>query len=110
MSPELFLKLFNRIRKQFFVAVFIIFLGGLLTSYPNTVTHKCVPNFRTQMGLSSDGYPYEKRFCPEGYYPQLKWGEGQAASRALEIFLFILPVLFLLPLTYMLLAKRHKNQ
>jgi hypothetical protein len=91
------------------IVVVIFLLGGFLLEHPNSVTHKCEPNVRTVMGLSSEGYPYEKHFCEEGYYPVLKWGQAQIENSAVELFVILIPALLLLPVIFILANQRKKK-
>ena len=110
MSPKSYLSFLTRLRKKFISLVAVIILGLLLINNPNPLTHKCVPNFRTQLGLSSEGYPYDKGFCPDGQYPVLKWGQEDAVTRSVaELFFVVVPLLILTPLIFIYLAHRKNN-
>ena len=106
-----YLKFLRKASKRFIVLAILFLIGTTLIDLPNPVTHECVPNMRTQMGLSSDGYPmkesYTQHFCKPGYYPVLRFGQDEAtAQRAAMLFLVVIPVLGLAPLIYILIARR----
>lgn len=104
---KLVIALFEKVNKRIAYAALIIFVLSIYIQIPTPQTHTCVPNIRTQIGLSSEGYPYDRGFCEEGYYPEMKWGLEDVYSNSIaQLFLVWLPLSLLIPLAVMLLAPR----
>lgn len=110
MSPSRYIELLGKLQKKLLVAALVILVIGSASEIPNSVTHKCVPNVRIQMGLSSDDYGLKSYFCPNGYYPVLKWGEDQLNSAWAEVFFVIIPVSLLLPSFFLLMQRRQDKK
>jgi len=107
-------KLLRKISKRIASLGLLIVAGLILIQTPNSITHTCVPNVRTTMGLSSEGYPaagpYTQHFCKTGHYPVLKYGQDAATTTRLVILLFALvPLALVLPVLYILWANHTKR-
>jgi hypothetical protein len=106
-----YVTLLQKLRKQAIYLILFVLLGGLLIQNPNPVTHTCIPNFRTELGLSSEGYPahepYTQHFCKPGYYPVLRFGQDNKVTQNFAILMFVIvPALILVPLGYVFYVKR----
>lgn len=95
----------TRLNKRMAYAALVAVVLSFLIQVPNSLTHTCVPTVRTQMGLSSEGYPYERHFCNEGYYPELKWGLEEVYNNTLiQIFLVLVPLSLLIPMAVIVIG------
>jgi hypothetical protein len=108
------LTIFEKLGKRFAVLCILVVLGLTLIQFPNPVTHECVPNIRTQMGISSEGYPtsetYAQHFCEDGYYPVLKFGQDAATEdKIIMLFFVLLPLLLLTPTAIILIDRSNKQ-
>lgn len=106
-----YVTLLQKFKRRAIYLILFVLLGGLLIQNPNPITHNCVPNFRTQMGLSSEGYPaqepYTQHFCKPGYYPVLRFGQDNKVTQNFAILIFVIvPALIVVPLIYILHSKR----
>jgi|ERR1700741_3160925 len=105
-----YIKLLDKISKRFVTLGLILIIGFTLLQYPNPITHECVPNVRTQLGLSSEGYPYQKHFCDDGYYPVLKFGLEDKLANDIQVFGILLAMMGLVPVAYLIITDRLRNK
>ena len=109
-----FAEFLHKLTRRGAILAILVVAGIFLINHPNPVTHKCVPNFRTQMGLSSEGYPqdapYTQHFCKTGYYPVLKYGQDGATTTRLEYLLFgVVPIGLISIAAYIIYAGRRSK-
>lgn len=107
---SLYIKLSERIARRFVTLAIIFLVGSVLLQFPNPVTHECVPNGRTILGLPSDGYPYNKYFCNEGYYPVLRFGLEDFYANAITQMFIVLILMGLVPAAYIIIASERKSR
>jgi hypothetical protein len=88
------------------ISVIMVVLAASLMQAPNPVTHVCIPNLRTEMGISSEGYPVNRHFCEDGYYPVLKFGQDQAIDNRIKTISVLLPILLLSPVAMILINRK----
>lgn len=105
-----YIGILKRYSKGFLYASLTILILGIIVQTPQPLTHRCVPNFATQLGVINENYPTKRYFCKVGYYPELKWGlQGVYDSAITKLFLFYVPAMALIPTGYIIVSEHLKS-
>jgi uncharacterized membrane protein YwzB len=99
---KLFIKAMLLLQRRIKWILISLFVVAAISQFPNSVTHKCVPTLQTELGVTDASNSRERGFCPEGYYPELKWGLKDGEDQDTNLFILytilagIIPAAFLI--------------